>query len=123
MWFAPIIPVTRDDVFAFRGIIEPIFAKHGLEACITLTAVNERCFDCTLPILYDKDDPDEVANAQACLSGACRACREHGYIRVPAGPAVDGAGIGARRRLLGCREALKGALDPERILAPGRYGR
>jgi 4-cresol dehydrogenase (hydroxylating) len=123
MWFAPIIPMTREDVFAFRAIIEPIFAKHGFEACITLTAVNERCFDCTLPLLYDKDDPNEVRRARECYLELVENCRHHGYIPYRLGlqsMAEEAARDDVFWSVVG---KLKTALDPQGILAPGRYAR
>jgi 4-cresol dehydrogenase (hydroxylating) len=123
MWFAPIIPMTREDVFAFRAIIEPIFAKHGFEACITLTAVNERCFDCTLPLLYDRDNPNEVQKAQECYVELVDNCRRSGYMPYRLGlqsMAEETARDDVFWSVVG---KLKTAVDPQGILAPGRYAR
>jgi 4-cresol dehydrogenase (hydroxylating) len=121
MWFAPIIPMTPGAVQAFRAVIEPILARHGLETCITLTAVNERCFDCTLPILFDKDDAGERARAEACYAELSEKCAEAGFIpyrlglqSMPDESAADDVFWGVVRK-------LKSALDPQGIVSPGRY--
>ena len=123
MWFAPIIPMTRDDVVAFRKIIEPIFAKHGFEACITLTAVNERCFDCTLPILYDKDDPTETRNALACYEELHEKSSQAGYIPYRLGLQSMSGETMKDDVFWSVVQKLKTALDPQGIVSPGRYAR
>ncbi len=123
MWFAPIIPMTVDDVGLFRRTIEPIFARHGFEMCITLTAVNERCFDCTLPILYDRDNPDEGRKAQECYAELTERCREQGYIPYRLGLQSMHAETARDDVFWTVVGNLKRALDPHGILAPGRYSR
>lgn len=123
MWFAPIIPMTSGDVFAFRSIIEPIFARHGFEACMTLTAVNERCFDCTLPLLYDKDNPDEERRAQSCFQDLVEGCKAQGYLAYRLGLQSMRAETGRDDVFWEVATRLKHALDPGGILAPGRYAR
>jgi 4-cresol dehydrogenase (hydroxylating) len=123
MWFAPVIPITTCDVFAFRSIIEPIFSKHGFEACITFTAVNERCFDCTLPLLYDRDDPEEVRKAHECYTELVDACKRHGYVPYRLGLQSMSGQTAEDDVFWDVVGKLKGALDPQGILAPGRYAR
>src|SRR6266487_2565376 len=123
MWFAPVIPITTQDVFAFRRIVEPILAKHGFEACLTFTALNERCFDCTLPLLYDKDDPNEVRKAQECYLELVESCRQHGYVAYRLGLQSMQAETAQDDVFWGVATKLKSALDPQGILAPGRYAR
>lgn len=121
MWFAPVIPMTKEDVLAFRRIIEPVFAKYAFEACMTFTAVNERCFDCTLPLLYDKDDPNEVEKARACYRELVESCRQHGYVSYRLGLQTMDAETQRDDVFWDVVRKLKGALDPQGILSPGRY--
>jgi 4-cresol dehydrogenase (hydroxylating) flavoprotein subunit len=123
MWFAPIVPMTSEDVLTFRRIVEPIFARHGFEACITFTAVNERCFDCTLPVLYDKDDVNQVHGAQVCYQELLEECRRHGYVPYRLGLQSMKAETARDDVFWQVVTRLKEALDPQGILAPGRYSR
>lgn len=123
MWFAPIIPMTRVDVAAFRRLVEPILAKHDFETCITLTAVNERCFDCTLPILFDGDNPGEVQRANACYSELHEACSGAGYIPYRLGLQSMAEETSRDDVFWSVTQKLKSALDPQNIVSPGRYAR
>lgn len=123
MWFAPVIPITKEDVFAFRRIVEPILAKHGFEACLTFTALNERCFDCTLPLLYDKDDPNEVRKAEECYQELMEGCRRQGYVPYRLGLQSMPAETMRDDAFWDVVKKLKDALDPDGILSPGRYAR
>ena len=121
LWFAPIIPMTHADVSEFRRIVEPIMAKHGFETCITLTAVNERCFDCTLPLLYDKDNEAEAAAAMACYAELGERCREKGFLPYRLGLQSMTQAMSEADPFWRVVRTLKQALDPAGILAPGRY--
>jgi 4-cresol dehydrogenase (hydroxylating) flavoprotein subunit len=123
MWFAPVIPMTKQDVSAFRRVVAPIFAKYGFEACFTFTALNERCFDCTLPLLYDKDDANEVRKAHECHRELMERCKERGYVPYRLGLQSMEAEMRRVDVFWDVVTKLKGALDPEGILAPGRYAR
>ena len=123
MWFAPVIPMTGKDVFAFRRIIEPILAKYGFDVCMTLTALNERCFDCTLPLLYDKDDLTEVRKAQKGYLELVESCKQHGYVPYRLGLQSMQEETTRDDVFWNVVKKLKSALDPQNILAPGRYAR
>jgi len=121
MWFAPVIPMTLEDVSAFRNIIDPIFREYRFEVCITLTAINGRCFDATIPLLYDRTEPEEVRRAQACYDTLVRACRLHGYIPYRLGIQSMLEETTTQDVFWRVVQKLKSALDPNGILAPGRY--
>jgi 4-cresol dehydrogenase (hydroxylating) flavoprotein subunit len=121
MWFAPVIPMTAEDVLNFRKIVEPIFAKYRFEVCITLTAVNQRCFDCTLPILYEKSDPAEVQRARECYEDLMHTCMQNGYVPYRLGIQSMAYETSREDVFWTVVQRLKTALDPNGILAPGRY--
>ncbi len=120
-WLAPVIPMTRRDVERFIGIVEPLFERHGFEPCITLTTVTHRAFDCTLPILYNKEDPEETERAAACYEEVLEACMEAGYIPYRFGIQSMEALAGRDDRFWDLVGTIKRALDPEGIISPGRY--
>ncbi|MBS1819471.1 MAG: FAD-binding oxidoreductase [Acidobacteria bacterium] len=123
MWFAPIIPMTPRDVADFRAVIEPIMRKHDFECCITLTAVNERCFDCTLPLMYDLENPAEATRAMACYRELSERCAEAGFYPYRLGLQSMEKEVGRDDIFWTVATSLKRTLDPGNILAPGRYAR
>ena len=123
IWFSPVVPMTRGNAEEFIGIIEPIFARHGFEACITFTTVTPRAFDCTLPILYNKDNPDEANRASGCYEELVSECMKAGYVPYRFGIQSMAELAGRKDVFWDVVEGLKGALDPKGILSPGRYSR
>jgi len=121
IWLSPVVPMTKENAEEFIGVIRPIFARHGFEDCITFTAVNERCFDCTLPILYDKSDPAETKRAAECHDELFRACMDKGYIPYRLGIQSMAGLVGGDDVFWDVVQKLKQALDPQGILSPGRY--
>jgi len=123
MWLAPIVPMRKEDAEDFIGTVRPIFASHGLEDCITFTTVNHRSFDCTLPILYDKNDADETRRATACYDETLKSCMQKGYIPYRLGIQSMPGPTAEKDVFWDVVERLKNALDPRGIMSPGRYSR
>lgn len=123
IWFSPVIPMTEPHVREFRKIVDPIFEKHGFECCITLTTVTHRSFDCTIPILYNKDDADEGRKANACYQELLSECTRQGYIPYRFGIQSMADITGRKDPFWDVVERIKNTLDPNAIISPGRYSR
>lgn len=120
-WFAPVIPMTYEHVRNFMEIIEPIFEQHKFEPCITFTTVTHRAFDCTLPILYNKEDSEETERASQCYNAVLRACMKEGYIPYRFGIQSMKDITEQEDNYWSVVQRIKKALDPKGILSPGRY--
>ncbi|GGC73045.1 hypothetical protein GCM10011362_21940 [Marinobacter halophilus] len=121
IWFAPLVPIRGKDVRRYINMIERICPQYGVNPLITLTTINDRCFDSTVPLLFDRRDTDATARANDCYRALCDAGRKEGFL--PYRLNVDAMGIlnsgdSAFTRLA---SQLKAAVDPNYILAPGRY--
>jgi 4-cresol dehydrogenase (hydroxylating) flavoprotein subunit len=122
-WFAPVVPMVKENAREFINIVQTTLTKHGFEPCIMLSTVTNRCFDCNLPILYDKEDPEQTRKAGECYEDVFEACMQAGYIPYR-------VGIQSMERLISEEDPfwktvrnIKSALDPQGILSPGRYCR
>jgi hypothetical protein len=120
IWFAPLVPMRAADARTYVSLVNEICPTFGIDPLITLTTVSEQCFDSTVPILYA--GPAEAERAHACYDALFEACHEHGYLPyrmnlrsmsrytdAPNSPYWDTV------------HQLKAALDPDNLIAPGRY--
>jgi 4-cresol dehydrogenase (hydroxylating) len=122
IWFTPLLPIepalTRD----FTQEVSRICLATGIDPLITLTAISERCFDSTIPILYDGNSESEKDKARRCYDALITLAREFGAF--PYRLDIDAMRTyfnGAQSTSLQMLQKIKQALDPNGILAPGRY--
>lgn len=120
-WYAPLIPMHGDRVKAYVEMVDSVMREHGLEPLITLTSLSERCFDSTIPLLFDLDDAASTQNAQTCRRALLEAGRERGFLPYRVG--IDTMDWLIRDDATCWRlvRDIKQALDPQHIIAPGRY--
>ena len=121
IWFAPLVPIRGKDVRRYTDMIERICPQYGVNPLITLTTVNDRCFDSTVPLLFDRSDAEATARANDCYRALYIAGQREGFL--PYRLNIDAMDIlntgGSAFSVLASK--LKAAVDPNSILAPGRY--
>jgi FAD/FMN-containing dehydrogenase len=122
LWYTPLVPMLPDRVRRFVSIYEEVCARHAIEPLLTLTSLSERCFDCSAPLLFDRADPQATARAQSCYRELLDAGAREGFLPYR-------LGVGAMDWLArpglpywDLTAAIKAAVDPVGIIAPGRYG-
>jgi 4-cresol dehydrogenase (hydroxylating) flavoprotein subunit len=123
LWYPPLVPMRPERVRRYVALVEEICASHGIEPLITLTTLSDRCFDSSVPLLFDRGDANETTRAQSCYWALLKAGRGEGFL--PYRMNVD-----AMQWITGCDApywdiiaAIKEAIDPSGIIAPGRYAR
>ncbi|MDK8464243.1 FAD-binding oxidoreductase [Marinobacter sp. SS13-12] len=121
IWFAPLVPIRGNDVRRYIDMIERICPQYGVNPLITLTTVNDRCFDSTVPLLFDRRDAKATERANDCYRALFDAGQKEGFL--PYRLNIDAMGILNTGGSAFTRVAsqLKAAVDPNCILAPGRY--
>ena len=121
IWCAPVAPLDGNCAKEINSITRDIFTKHGFEPMISLTLLTERCLGCILTIAYDRHVPGEDAKAMACYDELLATLLDAGYYPYRLGVhSMDllAKGSHSYQNLLG---QIKAAIDPQNILAPGRY--
>ncbi len=120
-WYAPLVPMRRGVVEQLIDFAERTCAKHGLLAPITLTTLSTRCYAATIPLLFDRTNPDAERRAGACFEELYEEGLALGFMPYRMGsqfmPALARSGAAVAPVV----NAIKCALDPNRVLSPGRY--
>lgn len=123
IWYSPLVPMKPERVRRYVEMVNEICASHRMEPLITLTSLSDRCFDSSIPLLFDRSIAHQAAHAQACYRALFEAGQREGFfpyrVSVHAMDWITRSDIPFWDVLA----ALKSAVDPEGIIAPGRYGR
>jgi FAD/FMN-containing dehydrogenase len=121
IWYSPLVPMKPETVRRYVDTVRAVCARNAIEPLITLTTLSERCIDSTVPILFDRASAEDAGRAHACyaeLLEAGRACDCFPYrFGIDHMASVVDPGAPAWQLVA----ALKAALDPRHVLAPGRY--
>lgn len=121
IWYAPLVPMRPLGVRAYVEMVKRVSLQHRSEPLITLTSISDKLFDSTVPLLFDRRNPDALRSARDCYHAMVDAGHSLGCfpyrlgvdaMKWAAGPDTDAGRFLTR---------LKKALDPDDILAPGRY--
>jgi 4-cresol dehydrogenase (hydroxylating) len=118
----PTVPYEGRHIVAALDIVRGSLAAYGFEPILNINCISERAAQVNATITYDRELEGEDERALRCHDDMFRGLLEAGYVPHRLGihavgllpEPVDGSG-----RLLA---RLKKALDPNNILAPGRYG-
>lgn len=121
LWCSPVVPNTGRHTMEVTELASSVLLAHGFEPQISISLVSERSAICVISITYDRAVAGEDERAQRCYRTLTDELMTRGYppYRLNVGsmnylaPDEDGY-----TRVL---RSLKQALDPQGILAPGRY--
>ncbi len=123
MWVCPEIPFDGATVANVVGFCEAILRSSGYDPVIGMSTVTARTLRVFTSIFYDRDEPGADDRALRCHNQLMEALSAAGMFPFRLGvhsmPVANQA-AGACWYLI---EKIKDSLDPNHILAPGRYCR
>jgi 4-cresol dehydrogenase (hydroxylating) len=120
-WYSPVVPMRRGVVEQFIEFAERTCRNHGMLAPITLTTLSPRCYASTIPLLFDRMNPDAERRAVMCFEALYEEGLALGFVPYRMGAQFMRA-LGRSGTAVGpVVKAVKRALDPNQVLAPGRY--
>ena len=121
LWYAPVIPLKKNTVERMIATIQETLLKYSFEQAMSMTTLSEMCAMGVIPVIYRK--PEEKDRAYECFRELWKRGIEHGCypyrINVGAMEEMTGADSVFWSTVAG----IKAAVDPDGIIAPGRYGR
>jgi len=121
LWCSPVVPNTGTDATEVATLVADLLLRHGFEPQMSISLATERTLNCVITISYDRDVPGEDERALACYRDLSQQLLDRGYPpyrwSVLTG-SMSASSPGPFDRTLA---ALGAVLDPNGILAPGRY--
>jgi len=121
MWLSPVLPLQGAHAQRVLDIVSPHFQSHGFDLLATLTLLNERSMVAVLNVSFDQSVPGEAETAAACYEASLDALLKAGYPPYRVGPQGMPKLVAAGDPFWEAASAIKNALDPRGIIAPGRY--
>jgi 4-cresol dehydrogenase (hydroxylating) len=121
IWFAPVLPMTREHTKRIIEIGTSECKKFGFEFSVSFLMLSPRAIVALMSIFYERGNKEEAARAEALYDALSQRSLEHGYqeyrtsIKNMLRLGVD---AGYQRVV----NSLKTCLDPEQVLSPGKYG-
>jgi len=121
IWYSPLVPMRPERVRVYVEMVKRICIEHGIDPLITLTSLSDRCFDSTVPLLFDRGNQEAAGRAQCCYDALFNAGQKEGFLPYRVG--VQSMHLITRHdsSYWSLVTKLKNAIDPENIIAPGRY--
>ncbi|AKT41174.1 FAD-binding oxidoreductase [Chondromyces crocatus] len=121
IWLAPAVPSTGKHVGTALRIVRERALAHAFEPGISVIFATERCANIVVALMYDRELPGEDGRAMACYQDIFDRLAAQGYLPYRLGIQSQSALPAAQSSYGTVVGALKRALDPDDILAPGRY--
>lgn len=121
LWLSPVLPLRGADLMALHEMVEPVLRQYGFDLLVTFSMINERALGAVLTIAFDKDDPAAALRAQACYRTLFELVMKAGYIPYRVGLQSMAALDPDQDVYWKTVAQIKRALDPDGLIAPGRY--
>jgi 4-cresol dehydrogenase (hydroxylating) len=122
IWSSVAVPFSGPEVTRALAIAARVPRLFALEPNLALLGLTPRCLYLVSALIYDREVPKEDERAMACYRALERELTAAGYYPTRAGLQDSPAALPQDEGTRALLRRLKEALDPNGILAPGRYG-
>jgi len=121
MFCLPILPASGGEVCDMVKDIRETFARHGFEAAITVNLMTDKAMEGVVSLAFDKRDAERVEAARACIQEMEARYMEQGCPMYRVGIDSMHHVVKEDDPFWQTVRDLKQVLDPNHIIAPGRY--
>ena len=121
IWYSPLVPMRPAQVRTYTELVTNVCSRHGIEPLITLTTLSDRCFDSTVPILFNPENPEETKRAHACYDELFERGQKEGFLPYRANISSMERFTSESSTFWRLARDIKKTVDEHNILAPGRY--
>lgn len=122
VWIGPVVPFNAEHVMHALAVTKQIFDKHEFDFFVEIIVESARSVILLVGVFYDRQSSQEAARARHWYEEARGAYLREGY---PPYRATSMSMPGAMDSNPAARDLLakiKLAVDPQNLIAPGRYG-
>jgi 4-cresol dehydrogenase (hydroxylating) len=120
LWCSPVAPNEGRHATRISALASGVMLSNGFEPAISMTVLTDRTLSCIISLAYDRDIPGEDAKAMACYYELLERLAGEGYHSYRLSVGSMGA-MGDGSAYHDVLRSLKSSLDPNGVLAPGRY--
>jgi hypothetical protein len=122
LWYAPLVPFTSDEVERYRTVMSKCLTDNGFDPLLAVTSRSSRTLSGTIPVLFDRKNPEDVARAKNCYRQLVKTGLENGWPPYRLGiDYMDMIACPADSPSAQVQHILKKALDENEVIASGRY--
>jgi 4-cresol dehydrogenase (hydroxylating) len=121
LWCSPVAPNDGRSAQELTGLASELLLRHGFEPAISITVLTERAISCIISLGYDRNVAGEDERAKACYDELLASLAAKGYYSYRLAVGSMSAVCADTTSYTQLLQSLKSSLDPNEILAPGRY--
>ena len=121
LYFLPMLPLSGAVAAEAVALIDRETQAHRIVAPMTLNIMDERCLEIVLSLAFRRDVPAEVESAHACLARLEELFLARGWPPYRVGLQSMSRMVRSGDPFWETARAIKSVLDPNGIIAPGRY--
>lgn len=122
IWFAPIVPFTGKHVQHVIDLCEPLYKKYDFDFYLALLLQNPRSMVVLQSIFFDKTNKEDCFRAEKLHQELHQLLEKEGYL--PYRTSLLGMPLLFEKNpdYKDFLESIQRAIDPDNIMAPGKYG-
>ncbi|MAI63618.1 MAG: FAD-binding oxidoreductase [Alteromonas sp.] len=120
IWYAPLVPAKADAMKQFVDMVRDIAPQYNIEPMITFTNLSGISTDSTIPIVFDKENPQAIKDAHDCLDALVTEGLKHGFVPYRLNIKQQQR-LNADSTFWKTAGKIAHALDPNGIISPDRY--
>ncbi len=122
IWFSPVLPASGTEITQFIAQVKQICAHNQFETGIVLIQRNPRTCLMLVPLFFQRQNSEEAERAQRTYDQLCNLLETKDYQHHRCCTPQMEKVLKGNPEYQNLLRQIKKALDPNRIIAPGRYG-